>query len=374
MLKMLELIKNELEAKRACALATIIEQANSAPRGTGARLLANKQGLIAGTTGGGLAEAKAIDACLNACEHGHLAFLDVAMDGTAVANSDLICGGQVRILIEPFLPAPEYLKQVELAITALKSGSCYLLREFPFVNVANSELNQQAPQIQSQVLANVTTQWHIITNADNNLLDTSLNNSLDKAILAEFLALAKADKNFTSYEFASILTLGKATWFVEYCQLAERMFLIGAGHVSLPTAQIANLVGYEVYILDDRQEFANQERFPFAHTSVIKDYANCLQDFQISPRDYLIVITRGHLFDGEALMASLKTSAGYIGMIGSKRKRRQIYEKLEQLGFTKSELENRVHSPIGLEIAAETPEEIAVSILAQCIAHRRAKN
>ena len=90
----------------------------------------------------------------------------------------------------------------------------------------------------------------------------------------------------------------------------------------------------------------------------------------VTPRDYIVVVTRGHLFDRTVVSQALKTDAGYIGMIGSSSKRKQVYAKLQEEGFSAGDLE-RIHSPIGLSIGAETPEEIAVSILAECIAHRR---
>ena len=163
---------------------------------------------------------------------------------------------------------------------------------------------------------------------------------------------------------------GGRQYYCERCRACERMIIAGGGHVSLPTAAIAAMTGFAVHVIDDREEFARPERFPMASVHVIPGYAECFAGLHVTPRDYIVVVTRGHLFDRIVVSQALKTRAGYIGMIGSSSKRRQVYEKLREEGFDEGDLE-RIHSPIGLSIGAETPEEIAVSILAECIAHRR---
>ena len=100
------------------------------------------------------------------------------------------------------------------------------------------------------------------------------------------------------------------------------------------------------------------------------DFAHCFDELAPGTRDYIVIVTRGHLHDGTVLAQALRTEATYIGMIGSSRKKEQVFQRMREEGFTQTDLE-RVHSPIGLAIGAETPEEIAISIIAQCIAHRR---
>jgi xanthine dehydrogenase accessory factor len=130
------------------------------------------------------------------------------------------------------------------------------------------------------------------------------------------------------------------------------------------------MVGFRVTVLDDRAEFAAPERFPFAaETAVIDPAAGWFAGRAIGPDAFLVIVTRGHAHDAEALAEALRTPAAYIGMIGSLPKRDAIYDKMLAAGFTKADLD-RVKSPIGLEIEAETPEEIAVSIVAEMIACR----
>jgi xanthine dehydrogenase accessory factor len=144
--------------------------------------------------------------------------------------------------------------------------------------------------------------------------------------------------------------------------------IFGAGHVAQPTAQLANLVGFRVWVADDREGYANCERFPDAYEiRVLDSFEKSMPDVALDQNDYLIILTRGHLHDKKVLAQALRTRAGYIGMIGSHKKRNAIYGVLLKEGFTQADID-RVHSPIGLSIGAETPEEIAVSIVAELIA------
>ncbi len=336
MQELLRLLCSELAAGRTAAMATVVFQAGSAPRGAGSRLLAGPAGLLGGTTGGGLAEAKVIEACRTACETQKASVLDIAMDGTLAARSEMICGGQVRVLIETFDPAREELvRTAALALKAAEGAGCRIVRPYP------SE----------------RTTWTLLYD-DGSTEGVSLNDGTKEALLS------------TPLDEAALVPCNDVTYFCEQCRPPERMIIVGGGHVSRPTAAIAGLAGFAVHVLDDRPEYANRGRFPNAEVHVTPEYANCFEPLHVTPRDYIVIVTRGHLFDGVAAAQALRTPALYIGMIGSTRKRRQIYEKLLESGFTEQDLA-RIHAPIGLDIGAETPEEIAVSILAECIAVRR---
>jgi xanthine dehydrogenase accessory factor len=148
------------------------------------------------------------------------------------------------------------------------------------------------------------------------------------------------------------------------------LLIFGAGHVSLPTARMAGEVGFRVIVVDDRAAFANRERFTAADdVVVIADFASAMSRFAVDENACVVIVTRGHRHDKAVLAQALQSKAGYIGMIGSRRKRDTIYAALRQEGIADEDLA-RVHCPIGLSIGAETPEEIAVSIVAQLIAHR----
>jgi xanthine dehydrogenase accessory factor len=124
-----------------------------------------------------------------------------------------------------------------------------------------------------------------------------------------------------------------------------------------------------VVVVDDREMFANRERFPEADEVIVSEFEKCFDRLNIDDSSYIIIVTRGHLYDGFVLEQAVRTNARYIGMIGSKKKIKTLYEILVKKGISKETL-NRVHAPIGLDINSETPEEIAVSIVAQLIKTR----
>jgi xanthine dehydrogenase accessory factor len=173
---------------------------------------------------------------------------------------------------------------------------------------------------------------------------------------------------------ARVVRLKNWQIIVEPMQKFKTLYCFGAGHVSKPTAHIAALVGFRVVVVDDRAEFANIERFPDAYgVLVIDDYNEAFKDLHIDKDSFIVIFTHSHLYDRIVLEQALKTDAGYIGMIASRRKRDSIYQALIAKGIRQEEL-TRVRSPIGLNIGAETPEEIAVSIVAELIRERSRKN
>ena len=159
-------------------------------------------------------------------------------------------------------------------------------------------------------------------------------------------------------------------YVIESIQPPNTIFLFGAGHVSLEFAALSKKAGFRTIVFDDRAEFANANRFPDAdEIRICPGYAEVFKGFVLNAGDYVVIMTRGHRFDKEVLAQALQTEAGYIGMIGSRKKRDTIYKELMDQGFKQSVLE-KVFCPIGLAIDAETPAEIGVSIVAQLIQHR----
>jgi len=157
--------------------------------------------------------------------------------------------------------------------------------------------------------------------------------------------------------------------FVEPILPQPALYIFGGGHVSMALAQTAHTAGFTIGVVDDRETFANQERFPMA-TEIFTSYEEAFEKLQPGESSYLVIVTRGHRDDMRVLHWAAKTNARYVGMIGSKRKVLSVYEALEQEGISPERLA-RVHAPVGLEIGALTPEEIAISITAELIAVRR---
>ena len=152
---------------------------------------------------------------------------------------------------------------------------------------------------------------------------------------------------------------------------SERLIVLGGGHISQPLCHIAAMLGFEVIVVDDRPDFANEKRFPDVSAILCDEFRKVIRGLQINGRDYVCVVTRGHQWDGDCLREILQgTHPFYLGMIGSRRRVKGLYDLLEKEGFDRKVLED-IHSPIGLPISATTPTEIAVSICAELVEHRR---
>ena len=158
--------------------------------------------------------------------------------------------------------------------------------------------------------------------------------------------------------------------FVEGFTTPPTLVMIGGGHVGKATADLAHNLGYRVFIIDDRPEFSNTDRFPYAEQTVVANYDAWAGDLDINVNSFVIAATRGHRYDDMALESALTTRARYIGLMGSRRKNMMIFQRLLRQGVSTERLK-QVHAPIGLDIGALTPEEIAVSIMSEIIMVRR---
>jgi xanthine dehydrogenase accessory factor len=157
---------------------------------------------------------------------------------------------------------------------------------------------------------------------------------------------------------------------VEITEAPATLLIVGGGHISLSLATIGAHIGFSVAVLDDREMYANAERFPMADKVMCGDFTEHLSSFPIGPTTYIVMVSRGHKQDETALRVVMSRGAAYVGMIGSKRRVSTVLRHLYEEGFDQNDLE-AVYTPIGFDLQAETPEEIAVSIIAEIIAVRR---
>ena len=320
-------------------LVTVASQSGSTPRLAGAKMMIRRDGSIVGTIGGGLVEAQAMTqakACLQSGQSQHCTF-DLSNHDAAV--SDMICGGRMDLFLE-FIAADDNNKAVFCALReAMNAGRTATL---------------VCP------LAPAGTLPRFILDHKGAPSRTDIPEDLIAAIKmsrSPFATTHRLDHLGQPYLLSSFSVGGN-------------LFLIGAGHVSACTAEAAAKVGFRVIVMDDRIEFANRERFPLAEEiAVLPNFSGCFQDYDIDSDCYLVIVTRGHMHDMDVLEQALHTKAGYIGMIGSRRKRNTLYAKLMDKGITEAQLE-QVRCPIGMAIEADTPEEIAVSIVGELIYQR----
>jgi xanthine dehydrogenase accessory factor len=165
---------------------------------------------------------------------------------------------------------------------------------------------------------------------------------------------------------------GQMDVYIEPIEPAPELYVIGAGHVGTELATLAHAVGFEVHVVDDREKFASRDRFPDVTAVVAEDIPTWIARTALPPHAYVVIVTRGHTNDLDALRALATRELRYLGLIGSRAKVARIFEALQQEGVPAERLK-RVHAPIGLDIGAVTPQEIAVSILAELIAVRHGK-
>lgn len=158
--------------------------------------------------------------------------------------------------------------------------------------------------------------------------------------------------------------------YVEGFTTPPTLVLVGGGHVAKATYNLAHILGFRIYVVDDRPEFANLERFPDAEeTIVVPDYSKAMDQVPVNANTFIVIATRGHWFDDLALESAVRTPAQYVGLLGSRRKTIMIYQRLAHLGISVDRLRD-VHAPIGLDIGALTPEELAVSVMSEIIMRR----
>jgi len=308
-----------IDSGRPFCVALVLSAEGSTPREAGVRALVEADGRIHGTVGGGVLEAEAQRAAVEACRSGEPAVLAIDLTGDEAAGLEPICGGAVRVLVDPTArkDAEAYRAAAQAQGERRRGSLVTCVREGP------------------PVVTRVT--WHP-----------------EAAVSPE--------------------TQAPGQWvLVEQIAPMPQLLIAGGGHIGQALAAQAVLVGFEVTVIDDRPEFSDPALFPAEARTRCADIAPTLASMETDAETYLAIVTRGHRYDAEALQACLSKPAAYVGMIGSRRKVGLIREALLALGSATAEQLDAVHAPIGLDIGAETVPEIATSILAEMIAVRRGR-
>ena len=194
-----------------------------------------------------------------------------------------------------------------------------------------------------------------------------------EAIATGTPALVKYDLNDDFVQESGLICGGQMEVYIDPIAPSPALYVVGAGHVGWHLARMAADAGFRIHVLDDREKFANAERFPFAETIEVDDIGAWLHKADLPPSAYVVVVTRGHTHDFEAIRALAARDLRYLGLIGSRAKVARIFQALDAEGMP-AECLDRVHAPIGLNIGAITPAEIAVSILAELIAIRHGRD
>ncbi len=327
-------VLTRLRSKETVVIAGIMKAGGSVPRTSGARMLVTESGEIYGSVGGGMVEG-ACHARAKKMLRGKELFniMEHTLNSSAAADAGMICGGQVTILLQ-----------------RIDESSLEL-----FTNLQRDYSQGKRPVLLTILAKDEAPRMTSLTYDTTGLVDDELRSILSGKIGRE----------------SFLTTLGERELLVEPLCHPGVVHLVGAGHVAEATAHLAAYAGFEVVVMDDREEFANRERFPEAtQIKKLPNFDACITD--LGPDDYVVIVTRGHLYDRNVLAQALNTKAGYIGMIGSSKKRRGVYDSLLKEGVSEEQLE-RVFCPIGLPIGADTPREIGFSIVSQMIQIRAGK-
>lgn len=303
----IEAALREVEAGRAVALAAIVAARGSTPQPAGAMLCVDGSGKGVGTLGGGCVEA---DVCRKARallgSDGDGAIATFELDHDYGHDDGMICGGQIDMAIG-VLRGPRNADGLRAALKRLRAGEA-------------AEISLRVRRAGQRQAAD-----------------------------------------------------GEECEIVEYRVQLEpqpRLVIVGGGHIGRVLAGFMVTLGFRVTVIDDRVKFTNSQRFPPPIETVAGDISRTLSEWPIDANTYIVIVTRGHRHDERALAAVLGSPAGYIGMIGSRRKVEVVFDDLREAGATPEQL-GRIHAPIGLDINAVTTEEIGLSIAAQLVAVRR---
>lgn len=336
-----------LSSGESFVLATILSRSGSAPRAAGTRMVVRSDSSILGTVGGGILEAKVQELAKEVLDHRRSLVEKFDLSAADAGRMGMICGGRQEVLIH-FVDGknPANLELYREFVQAMESQKpAWLLTKIPSGKPGGDD--------PVQYLIGKSGMYHGLKS--------------EEARVRGIAALA------VSREPELVYDNGERFLVEPLCQ-GGTVYIFGAGHISQKLAHLTSLVGFRTVVLDDRREFADRARFETADLIVVLDsFENALKALDPNQESYIVLVTRGHAHDRALLAEALETKARYIGMIGSRRKRDAVFESLLAQGFPK-EAFDRVNSPIGLDIGAETVEEIAVSIVAELIQVRAGKN
>lgn len=342
---------DEFSKAQDFVLATILSVRGSSPRHVGTRFLVRQTGEIVGTIGGGLFEAEVQEFARASLENRTSRRAAFSFIGKDAQSAEMICGGEAEVLVE-FVSGTdsvraETFRLLERMARERTPGYAFTSLEMPLGGSQTEPIR------------------HLVLDSRGNRAG---------GFVGEEVAI-RAMPTTRLLKPAQILNIpgSEHLVFLEWLHAAGAAYIFGAGHVGVCVAHLAAYVDFKVVVVDDRPEFACSERVPEAdQVVVLKSFERALADLPVDEDSYIVIVTRGHAHDRTVLAQALRTNAGYIGMIGSRRKTNLIFEALIAEGYDRNDIQ-RVHAPIGLPIGGETPQEIAVSIIAEMLQVRNRK-
>lgn len=322
MKRILETLLDELKAGKNVVLVTVVASSGSTPRGEGARMVVGSGGRLYGTIGGGAVEYESEKMAMDLLEQGRSAFHYFRLKPNQVQDLGMVCGGNVNVFFQ-------HMQHTDAEFIALLEHAL-------------------------QSISGLETKW-LVTRAEGCDWTMSVADQND-GMLPE--RLLKND--------AVQMMDGEVLYFAEPLMTSGIVYIFGGGHVAQQLQPVLTHVDFRCVIFEDRPEFCTHELFPTAEQLILGDFQNIAEKVSLTEHDYVVVMTRGHACDYEIERQVLATPACYIGVIGSRGKVAVVSKKLMADGYSQHDLD-RIYTPIGLDIKAETPAEIAISIAAEMI-------
>jgi xanthine dehydrogenase accessory factor len=362
-LKLLEI----LTEGRGLVLATIVETEGSTPQIPGASAIFSAAGLIAGTVGGGLLEARVEAIAKEALRAGKARLVSIRLDAEPSDMEGAICGGSARVLVDPGVGGEQAVFERALdgcrkrrpgllASLIVPGQNEFVSVERRFIEIGSaSAMRNEGPAPDADFFPGFGPEILAAPKKGSNL---------------PFAAKGRFDPFLFEDGGPRLVRSEGRLIFLQPVRPLPRLIIAGAGHVGRAVARLGNLLDFSVTVIDDRPEFANAENVPEADEIIVGDIGEEVRKVEDSIHNYFVIVTRGHQKDAEALRAAIGRPAAYLGMIGSKRKIEIIHCEFLESGWTTAEEWGKVHAPIGVEIGSKTVEEIAVSIAAELVLGR----
>ncbi len=337
-------------------LATVTGTSGSTPRKPGSSALFQDGRLLAGSVGGGIIEGRVQEYARNCSDGCESALLHFSLDKETSEPEEAVCGGTITILVDsnPVAHIAAF-REMEQSILSGQPG-ILLTKVIPW--------NETSVMIKRCWATGVGE------------IPISCNSGKD--LLGEVRGMLEADSR-AGYREIEVPVPGEkhqAKIFLEPVFPLPRLVIAGAGHIGKAVSHQGRLLSFEVTVIDDREEFAHPGNLPDADSIIVKDIGEAMRELPKDNNTFIVIVTRGHGHDADALRPCIGSSAAYVGMMGSKVKVAKVHEEFITKGWATEEQWKQIHTPIGLEIGSETVEEIAVSIAAQLVAQRnkRQKN
>ena len=349
-------IKQLIAQGETLALATIVSTLGSTPREVGAKMVVTASGEILGTVGGGCGEAEVRREAVQVIRSRKPAMVTVELLDDIESNSPAVCGGVLNVFIDPWWKDAEAAcgKLADELLQVVADGAAAVM-----ATVLRVEKWDGAAAGEKCLVREGVAKAGNIRSAD----------LLQQVLREAGIRLKREESKQVTLELPGAGC--RAEVFFEVIPAIRRLIIVGAGHLAVPLVKFAKILGFHITVLDDRVLYANRDRFPDVEEVLVGDMAETLRGIEITPQTYIVLITRGHQFDEPCLREVIHSPAKYIGMIGSKRRIKACFIRFRDEDGIPEELLKRVYAPIGLDIKAETPEEIALSIVSEMVKVQR---